>query len=292
MIAYVLVMLSIAGIEQVLPLPLETPPFENTSGECYCADSMLELISCTANGVTDYESWFDSVEAIGGDWPSRTFHNGGINDAIRGDIPPVGIGSALAVPGGDTFHLYQTINSNDYIIAFYGDPPNRFNVVLYPRILVLLNRNTFKVADVLDFLTYAYDPAQTANEEREFTFQALKWAEADDGVLYVSNAHRTYSEISGGSNGYITALDMNTLEVLWRSDPLVSNSENFLLLDDVIVTGYGFTDEDDFVYLLDRATGEVIESVAVPSAPEYFHIYWNTLYVRCYDTDCVFEIND
>jgi len=78
-------------------------------------------------------------------------------------------------------------------------------------------------------------------------------------MLYVSTAHRTYSEMSGESNCYITAIDLSTLEVAWRSRSLVSNSQNFLLMDNVIVTGYGFTDEDDYVYLLDRHTGEILQ---------------------------------
>ena len=70
-----------------------------------------------------------------------------------------------------------------------------------------------------------------------------------------------------------------------------SNSQNFLIKDEVIITGYGFTDEDDFVYMLDRHTGEVLQSVSVLSKPEYFFLDGERLYVRCYDSDCVFSIN-
>lgn len=271
-------------MEPVLPLPLETPAF----GYYFSPgrdEPRLELVSCSSNGVIDYENWFDS---LGEDWPSATFHNGGVNDAIRGDSPPGGIPTVLRVPGGDAFHLYQIVNSEDRALAFYGDPPNRFGVVLHPRILAVLSRGTFKTETVLDFLAYAYDPALTTAEEREFTFQALKWAEVKNGILYVSNAHRTYAASSGGSNGFLTAIELSTLEVIWRSSPLVANSENFVLLDDVIITGYGFTAEDDFVYLLDRNTGEILQEVPVPSAPEYFSVSGDSLMVRCYDTDCLF----
>ncbi len=50
-----------------------------------------------------------------------------------------------------------------------------------------------------------------------------------DGVLYVSNVHSTYAESSGGLNGFITANDPVSLEVLWRSEPLLINSENFVV---------------------------------------------------------------
>jgi len=276
-----------AMAEQVLPRPLETPPFEYTFSAADETPLQIQLVKCIPNRVTDYETWFDRLQ---GEWPGATFHNGGINDAVRGDIPPAGIPAVLHTPGNGVFHLYQTINSTDFVIAFYGDPPNGFGVVLNPRILVLLNKDIFKTVEVLDFLTYGHDPSETLSGETDFTFQALRWAEAEDGVLYVSNAHRTYASSSNGSNAFITALDISTLEVLWRSRALVSNSVNFILLDNVIITGYGFTDEEDFVYVLDRNTGELLQSVPVPSSPEYMQREGSTLYVRCYDRDCTFNI--
>lgn len=286
MTALIMLPFIFAIAEDVLPLPMETPPFEHR-GDAQDGDTpFLELLWSTPNRVTDYEDWFDGLP---GEWPGATFHNGGVNDAIRGDLPPSGIADVLYTPGSGVFYLYEIINSTDCVIALYGNPPNRFGIVLDPRILVLLNKGTFKTTEVLDFLTYTHDPGEIPEEGPDFTFQALKWAEAVDGVLYVSNAHRTYAESSGGSNGYITAIDLSTLSILWRSRSLVSNSENFLLLDDVIVTGYGFTDEDDFVYVLDRNTGEVLQTLPVPSAPDYFFMDGDTLYVRCYDTDCAFR---
>lgn len=285
-------LLALSGAtKQVLPIPLEIPPFEYAlNSNCEGSESFpsLELVNCIENGVVDYDEWFN---ALPGRWPAATFHNGGINDAIRGDIPPDQIPSVLHTPGKGSFHLDQIINSSDFVIAFYGSPPNRFDVILYPRILVLMEKSTFESIAILDFLAYFQDPSQPPASDPVYTDQALKWADVKDGILYVSTAHRTYSEMSGGSNGYITAIDLSTLEIVWRSRSLVSNSQNFLLMDNVIVTGYGFTYEDDFVYMLNRNTGEVLQSVSVPTAPDYFFSDGNTVYVRCYSSDCVFSIN-
>jgi outer membrane protein assembly factor BamB len=162
-------------------------------------------------------------------------------------------------------------------------------VILDPRILCILDFYTFEKKLVLDFLTYSHTSGDLA-QDREFVFQQLKWAEVEDGILYVSTAHRTYAESSGGLNAYITAIDLETLGIIWRSRPLVSNSENFIVAGDMIITGYGFTAEDDFIYLLNRLTGEVAETYNVPSAPDYLFIEEEKLYVRCYDSDCVFQI--
>jgi hypothetical protein len=55
--------------------------------------------------------------------------------------------------------------------------------------------------------------------------------------------------------------------IVWKTRNLVSNSR-FTLLGDLVVTGYGFTAEPDFVYLLDRRDGRVLDRMKVRTAPE------------------------
>lgn len=277
------------GIENApyLPTPLETPPFEYILNKNVFEFLNLELIECEENSVTDYENWFDYFM----DWPAITYHNGGVNDAIRGYLPPPsGIDEVITVIGDARFHLYMIIYGEEKTIAFYGSPPNRFDVVLHPRILMIMDYHTFQPEMILDFKTYTHSSGDL-EADSGFVFQGLKWAEAEQGILYVSTAHRTYASSSGGLNAYITAIDLETLEFLWRSQPLVSNSDNFLIEGDAIITGYGFTNEDDRIYLLNRITGEVMDSYPVPSAPRYFHRDEDFLYVRCYSSDCIFSIS-
>ncbi|MDM7992219.1 MAG: hypothetical protein QUS11_02790 [Candidatus Fermentibacter sp.] len=289
MVFSVLLALSFTGSFDVLPVPLAEPPFEAQFAPAWCGTydiPDLLLVESTPNGGSDYEDWFDRFE----DWPSVTFHGGGNNDAIRGERLPNGVPGFLRVPGNDEFDIYQFIYGDEADLAMYGDPPNRYGVVLCPRLLALyLDPVDPEPSAVLDFLTYAHGPADL-EEDMPFTFQQLRWADVEDGTLYVSNAHRTYAESSGGLNGFVTAIDPVTLEVLWRSEPLVSNSENFVVLRDGIITGYGFTGEDDYLYILDRHTGNTVERIPVPSAPEYIFVEDDRLYVRCYDTDLEFSI--
>ncbi len=212
-----------------------------------------------------------------------------MNGIIRGAVPPDGIPEILHAPGESRFHLFQVIFGDESTIALYGSPPNRFNVVLDPRILLIMDANTLQQTQVLDFLTYSRAPEVSSGNE-DCVFQQIRWAVEEEGILYVSTAHRTYSELSSGLNAYITAIDMETLEVVWRSEPLVANSEIFLIEGDTIISGYGFTAEDDYIYLLDRLTGEVTASYSVPSAPTYLYREGDRLLVRCYNVDCVFEI--
>lgn len=271
---------------EMLPAPLETPPFDYELSESVEVIPSLVLSKSSPNSTTDYYSWFADKY----DWPSITFHNGGVNDATRAEGPvPDGIDRILHTPGGGEFHLYQIIVCEEAVLAVYGSPPNRFGVVLDPRMLVVLDPVNGRVLHVLDFLTYCEGPACQGLDE-DVVFQQIRWAWVEDGILYVSNAHRTYAESSRGRNAYITAIDLSTYRRLWRSSPLVSNSENFVVTGDAIITGYGFTDEDDFVYVLDRRTGEVVQQVEVPSAPEYFYLEGDELEVRCVGADLFFTL--
>jgi len=135
----------------------------------------------------------------------------------------------------------------------------------------------------LDFDNYA-TPPRIAPGEREFTYEQVLWARlAENGTLYVENAHQTYAKSSYGRNAYISAIDPAERQLLWRSPALVANAANFVLLKDTIVSGYGFTAEPDYLYAIDRATGKVRGRLLLPSAPQTIARHGNTLTVVTYD---------
>ena len=121
------------------------------------------------------------------------------------------------------------------------------------------------------------------------TFE-LVWALARDGALYVEHTNREYAKENGGKNAYISALDIDSGELLWRSAPLVANAQMFVLLGAGVVAGYGYTAEPDFVFVLDAATGATKEKTRVPSGPDEIIVKDGRLYVRTYDHDVVFDV--
>jgi hypothetical protein len=125
----------------------------------------------------------------------------------------------------------------------------------------------------------------------EPTEMDVRWADVSNEILYVSLSHFTYAKTTKGKNAYIAAITIPGGEVRWLSNALVSNSANFLIRDGVIATGYGFTAEPDFVYLLDAGSGEILQTAKVKSGPEWFGFKNGTLHVRCYDTDYEFDWN-
>ena len=108
------------------------------------------------------------------------------------------------------------------------------------------------------------------------------------GVLYVSIGHRTYAS-AAPSTGFLLAVDMEDGSVLWMSDPQVANAQSFVRIYNSIVCGYGFTDEDDYIYILDIGDGHTAGRIRVKTAPELFTLLGSYLYVACYDTGYVYR---
>jgi hypothetical protein len=134
----------------------------------------------------------------------------------------------------------------------------------------------------LDFERYVWPPRNLPGE-KAFVYEELVWAREANGVLYVQNAHLTYARSSYGRNAYVTALDATTRRRLWRSKALVANAQTFAVTPDYLLTGYGFTAEPDYLYLLDRRTGRVLERLSLPSAPEKITRSGKRFLVRTYD---------
>ena len=91
---------------------------------------------------------------------------------------------------------------------------------------------------------------------------------------------------------YIVAVDIDSMELLWRSDTLVANANNFIIGQDTIICGYGFTDEDDYIYVLSRESGRMLDKIKVKTAPDYFIPEDDSLYVVCYDVAYEFNIEE
>ncbi len=152
------------------------------------------------------------------------------------------------------------------------------------------------MSDDQETVLYDYDLSVLGNgpDEKDGkysgTTQYIRWAQVVDDVVYVSIGHNGYATEEPLSN-YMVAIDLNTNEVIWRSEPCVSNARNFKIVGDTIICGYGFTAEPDYIYLLNRYTGDVVSSTKVNSAPEQFEIVDDTLYVATYNTAYEYKIN-
>jgi hypothetical protein len=154
-------------------------------------------------------------------------------------------------------HLSEVNVGPDHMMLIYGG-----------RYLAMLSGpRTRRVFD-MDAFRHPPDPDPTW---KKFSETDVTHAEVVGGVLYVCNGGGSYAKEVHGKKAFISALDPSSGELLWRSDPLVCGHD-FVVVGGGIVTGYGFTDEPDFVYVIDRATGRTTQKVPIESAPNHFEM--------------------
>lgn len=255
---------------------LEKPPMKYTISKGVktkkVAPLKLTVKSKKTNKITDEDKWFSKNKLT-----SRFYQLLQDNDYEE------------ALPD------YVALNYDDLIItsAFFND---NYVYCVYGSnyaegyILTIYDMKSKEIAYQFDFSNYRYS-SKYVKEDYDFIQQTINWATIKNNVLYVSNSHNTYAKSSCNQNAYITAIDLKTNKLIWRSQALVANSYNFEVIGDVIITGYGFTDEPDYLYQLNIYTGKVIGKSLVKTAPEHIVKKGNYLYVRTYNTDYVYKIS-
>lgn len=250
-----LILLASSAAAETIVLP--APDFKTTAVKSVPAKApvTLRLVSNSANAITDDDAWFEKNDL----WLNRL-------DEVPEDLPSEIDGSKF---------LYA-IHSGDRHLGIYGPDYAGGTIVAGPGF-------------AFDFSHYRMAP-RNAQADLEYVEQRVLWAELKGNVLYVAHGHRTYAKSSHGMNAYLTAIDVRGGKALWHSAPLVANASNFTFLDDDhLVTGYGFTAEPDFLYVLRAKDGAAVAKIPLKSGPSYLLRKDDRLFVRTYDRDYVFR---
>lgn len=108
-----------------------------------------------------------------------------------------------------------------------------------------------------------------------------------DGIFYGASVTNGYAQ---PDTCFMFAYDLENNKFLWRSADQTCNSMNFIVKDNVIICGYGFTSEDDYLYQLDLHTGEVLSRLKLKKQPDLLVYQDNTLYVHTYSYNYTIEI--
>lgn len=142
---------------------------------------------------------------------------------------------------------------------------------------------------VFDLEAYLHPPKVSA-QWKEFAVADVTYAQVADGVVYVANGGGSYAKEMYGKKGFVSAISLATKKLLWRSKPLVHGAGPFALTKDFLVTGYGFTDEADNLFLLRRDTGAVATSLPLESAPDEVSIAGDRITVHAYANSYEIEL--
>ena len=108
-----------------------------------------------------------------------------------------------------------------------------------------------------------------------------------DGIFYGASVTNGYAQ---PDTCFMFAYDLEDNKLLWRSADQTYNSMNFILKDNVILCGYGFTSEDDYLYQLNLHTGEVLSRLKLKKQPDLLVYQDHMLYVHTYSYNYTIEI--
>lgn len=231
----------------------------------------LVVASKAPNNITDTDAWFRDNDLRAPSLQLPNEHTG-----TKGDVPSTIPSNVEGLP------LARAIEDGDHFIASYGERYSGGRLVL-----VLDARGN--IVSSYDFAAWTHSP-KDRKADAQFTEQGVNWAQVRDGVLFVCTGHGTYAKSSGGLTGYLSALDLRSGDLLWRSDSVVCNAGNFLYEDGFIIAGYGFTAEPDFMYVVDAKDGKTVQKLRIKSGPEFILRKGSQIFVRTYDTNYVFDV--
>jgi hypothetical protein len=93
----------------------------------------------------------------------------------------------------------------------------------------------------------------------------------DGGTLYFNEACQSYSKEANGRCSSLVAVDTAAKKVMWRSPPLTSNGM-FTVAGKHLITGYGFTAEPDFLFVVKRSDGSIAQRIPVATGPQHIEL--------------------
>lgn len=263
------------GPDAANPIVLARPPFDYYLAGQPGADSKVRLkqVSLTDNQITDEDEWFKKNRLA---LPTLTVPNPSRQEP--GNIP-----ASIPTRRGDDI-LIKAINQGDDLLCIYG---HDFSLGRY---LTSFNLSSGKVNFAFDFHNFMPPPRHLPDEND--VDERVMWAQVKDNVLYVSTGNGGYAKNTYGQDAYLNAIDLKDGRLLWRSQPLVSNSSDFLLYQDAIITGYGFSMQQHFLYVVNQSDGRIVQTIPIRKMADYIRNRGDVIYVRTYDADYVFKATE
>ena len=246
------------------PVVMEAPNFKVKKPATFKAIGPVKLVSSKQNDIIDGDEWLRD-------------HSGGQADLINPDNAPAGFPKEI-----DGAKLCRLVcdNAGGKYIGLYG----YFNEE--PLRLIITDAEAKTVEHYINFDNFKWPPVKVHYAASNLFGQL---ARVVDDTLYYSFGHNTYADSTNGMTGYICAIDLNTYKMKWLAGPTVSNS-TFDFSYNRIICGYGFTDEPDYLYVLDANSGKYIQRVKLRKGPDYIVVTGDKVYVRTYSYDYIFNI--
>ena len=134
-------------------------------------------------------------------------------------------------------------------------------------------------ADDYNFVVVLYNhdkqPTQTINlcdisNNRYCEVQDVRW-DGENQYLMFNMACPSYSSGVNGKGSKLHCYDVSKKKMVWETNWLTSN-DIFIFDDQFVYCSYGFTDEKDYLFMLDKFTGKVYSKIPMAKKVDYLEL--------------------
>lgn len=243
---------------------VEHPYFQTGRNTHASTHIELELYYEEPNRIVDEEDWFDQH---GFDYP-------GPIEMFISDIPhstSYGELKFLRLHNKQYYAVYETVYRLAEVKDIYDEG--------YQYTLVIFSTTSDTV------IAFSLD-------ELFPDILEMYWFDAVDNLVYFNATYNGYAEIRNNETGYLYCLDLKDNAIVWATQSLISSYRGFTLYQDHIITGYGFTAEPDFLYVIDRFNGDITQTTPIKTAHEYIIVEHDRCYVRTYNMNYVYTLRE
>ena len=181
-------------------------------------------------------------------------------------------------PNGIIYRLREDIQCDDLprvpevenLIVMIAEPIDLGWLALY-RLPLSDSKYNFVV------VLYNHDkkPIQTINlcdisNNRYCEVQDVRW-DGENQFLMFNMACPSYSSEVKGKGSKLHCYDVAKKRMVWETDWLTSN-DIFIFDDQFVYCSYGFTNEKDYLFMLDKFTGKVYSKIPMTKKVEYMEL--------------------
>lgn len=100
--------------------------------------------------------------------------------------------------------------------------------------------------------------------------QDIRW-DAETHYLYFNMACPSYSDMIDGKGSKLFCYDVEKETMVW-STPYLTSNDIFIIHKDYVFCGYGFTNEKDYVFMVDKMTGKIYSKILLSSAHQNLEV--------------------
>ena len=206
----------------------------------------LRQVSCRQNDITDYDAWLNN--------------NGLTPSEVRYWNEPM-----------DEMRPRYRYDTDGYSVVSFG--------VHYgaTETLIIADPSLQTLYKAYDFREFRFSP----KTPKAYANQIVDFVQIEGNILYVCHTSNSYPSEAGYQTGYISAIDMRTDEILWTTEPMTCNSD-FAIVGNSIVCGYGFSDNPDHLYVVDKYSGQRLQKIPLKKMATMILSKADRVYVRTY----------